>query len=221
MTQPKPEPKPNSGFNPRQVSGRSPNQKAYIKTILSNDITFCHGPAGSGKTCIAVGMSVRLLKENEVHKIIICRPAVDAGASIGFLPGAMEDKMMPYMVPVFDELAQFAERKSIKAWQEHGLLEIVPLSLMRGRTFNNAFIILDEAQNATRKEIRMTLTRIGRNSKMVIVGDLKQTDLEDGSSGLQGVINDLQGIEGIGTTQLDASDIVRHRLIAQIEERLS
>jgi phosphate starvation-inducible PhoH-like protein len=198
------------------------NQKRYVKTILANDITLCHGPAGTGKTHIAVGMAVSALRQNLIERIVLCRPAVDSGTSIGYLPGTMEEKIGPYLVPLYDELAYYVEIKTIKAWQEHGVLEIVPLSLMRGRTFNNSFVILDEAQNATFSEIRMFLTRIGMNSKMILVGDLFQTDLPVHARGaFKDAIESLEGIEGVGICSLSAEDIVRHRLIAQIEERLS
>lgn len=214
-------PKENSGFKPKTLTARSENQREYIKTIRANDITLCHGPAGTGKTHIAIGMAVKALKNHEIEKIVLCRPAVDSGASIGYLPGTMEEKIGPYLVPLFDELSVYVEKKLIMAWQEHNKLEIVPLSLMRGRTFANSFVILDEAQNATMPEMRMLLTRIGMNSKMVIVGDLFQTDLPDGQRGAFGAcIEKLNGIEGVGVATLSSEDIIRHRLIAQIEQRL-
>jgi phosphate starvation-inducible PhoH-like protein len=167
-------------------------------------------------------MAVAALRENLIERIVLCRPAVDSGASIGYLPGTMEEKIGPYLVPLYDELSYYVETKTVKAWQEHRILEIVPLSLMRGRTFNNSFVILDEAQNATAGEIRMFLTRIGMNSRMVLVGDLFQTDLPNNTRGaFRDAIDALDGLEGVGVCGLGAEDIVRHRLIAQIEERLS
>lgn len=210
-----------SGFKPRVVTARTPNQKQYISTIRSCDITLCHGPAGSGKTHLAVGLGVNYLRENLVERIVLTRPAIDSGASLGYLPGSMEEKIGPYLTPLFDELGYFAEAKTAKAWMEHKILEICPLSLMRGRTFNQSYIILDEAQNATMPELRMCLTRIGQNAKMVIVGDLLQSDLEPMlQGGFKRCIRLLEGLEGIGVCSLDDNDIVRNRLIAEIERRL-
>lgn len=204
------------------MSGRSPNQKQYIKTIRSGDITLCHGPAGSGKTHVAVGVAVQMMRDKEVERIVITRPVVDVGNSIGYLPGTMEEKVGPYLIPLFDELSYYCERSLVQKWLASKTLEIVPLSMMRGRTFNNTFVILDEAQNALMPELRMFLTRIGLNSKMVLVGDLKQSDLMVQNQGaFQSVIKKLEGMDGVGLCGLDADDIVRHRLIAQIEARLS
>ena len=167
-------------------------------------------------------MSIEALKAGDTEKIVLCRPAIDSGASLGFLPGTMEEKIGPYLVPLFDELTYYVEPKAIKAWQDHRIIEVVPLSLMRGRTFNNAYVILDEAQNATMSEIRMFLTRIGINSRMILIGDLNQSDLpKDQRGAFKAVIQKLEGLDGVGICGLDADDIVRHHLIAQIEERLS
>jgi phosphate starvation-inducible PhoH-like protein len=204
------------------VSGRTPNQTAYIKTILSNDITLAYGPAGTGKTHIAIGMAVYALKNAVIERIILCRPAVDSGASIGFLPGTMEEKIGPYLAPLFDELNCYVEAKHVKAMMEHKTLEIVPLPFMRGRTFNNACVILDEAQNATMPELRMFLTRIGLNSRMIVVGDLEQTDLPREQQGaFENVIDSLEGMDGVGIAALDSGDIVRHRIISEVIRRLS
>lgn len=211
----------NSGFKPKKVVGRTPNQKDYIKHIIASDITFAYGPAGCGKTHVAIGMAVDALKTNKVSKIVLSRPAVDAGTSLGYLPGTMEDKMAPYLAPLYDELSYYMEMKAILAWLEHKVIEIVPLSLMRGRTFNNTFIVLDEAQNALLSELRMCLTRIGLNSKMVVTGDVTQSDLyDDEQGGLTHCINKLHKIEGISVTCLTADDIVRHSIIAKIEAAL-
>jgi phosphate starvation-inducible PhoH-like protein len=204
------------------VSGRTPNQTAFIRTILDKDITLAHGPAGTGKTHIAVGMAVYALKSRSIERIILCRPAVDSGASIGYLPGTMEEKIGPYLAPLFDELSYYVEPSAIRAWMEHKIIEIVPLPFMRGRTFNNAYVVLDEAQNATMPEIRMFLTRIGLNSRMILVGDLHQTDLPRDQRGAFGdCIHALDGMEGVGVCELLAEDIIRHRLIGEIEKRLS
>jgi phosphate starvation-inducible PhoH-like protein len=211
-----------SGFKPKKVVGRTLNQKDYIKQIIASDITFAYGPAGSGKTHIAIGMALDALRSNKVSKIVLSRPAVDSGTSLGYLPGTMEDKMAPYLAPLYDELTYYAEMKAILAWLEHKVIEIVPLSLMRGRTFNDTFIVLDEAQNALLIELRMFLTRIGINSKMVITGDVTQSDLfKDDQGGLTHCINRLHKIEGISVSCLTSDDIVRHELIAKIEDALS
>lgn len=222
QTQPRNERKQSSGFKPRSVSGRSFNQKQYIKAIQTNDITLCHGPAGSGKTHIAVGVAVELIRNHEIEKIAITRPVVDVGNSIGYLPGTMEEKVGPYLVPLFDELSYYCERSLLQKWLAEKTLEIVPLSMMRGRTFNNTFVILDEAQNAVMPELRVFLTRIGLNSKMVLAGDLSQSDLPRQLQGsFHQCIESLEGLDGLAVTELQASHIVRHRLIADIEKRLS
>lgn len=222
QTVPRSQKSASSGFVPRKVTGRTPNQKEYIKSIVASDIVFAVGPAGSGKTHIAIGMAVTALRENKVDKIILSRPAVDSGTSLGYLPGTMEEKMGPYLAPLYDELSYYVEQKALLAWIEHKVIEIVPLSLMRGRTFNNAYIVLDEAQNALFSELRMALTRIGTNSKLVVTGDLSQSDLycED-QGGLDYCIERLKDIEGIAFACLTAGDIVRHRLIQEIESALS
>lgn len=222
QTQERSEPRQMSGFIPRSVSARSENQRTFIKTVQSCEITFAHGPAGTGKTHIAVALAAQALKHGQTEKIILCRPAVESGPSIGFLPGTMLEKLDPYLRPLYDELGYYIEKKTILAKQEHGVIEIVPLSMMRGRTFVNSWIILDEAQNATHAELRMFLTRIGMNSKMVVVGDLVQSDLPMAlRGGLAHCLNRLEGMDGIGVCGLDARDIVRHRLIGEIESRLS
>lgn len=221
-TQERHEAKEFSGFKPRSVTARSYNQKAYIKTISTNDITFCYGPAGSGKTHIAVGMAVQAMRHHEVERIVITRPTVAVGNDIGYLPGTMEEKVSPYLVPLFDELSYYCEQSLIKRWLAEKKLEIVPLTMMRGRTFNDSFVILDEAQNATMGELRMFLTRIGANTTMVLVGDIHQSDLHrDLQGSFEYCIERLGGIEGIGICELQAEDIVRHRLISTIEKRLA
>lgn len=210
-----------SGFKPRRVNGRTDRQKECIKTILINDITFIEGPAGSGKTHLAIGTAVSMLRDNQVQRIVLTRPAIESGTGLGYLPGTMEEKMDPYLRPLYDELGKFIEPKLIKAWMEHSVLEICPLSYMRGRTLNNSFIILDEAQNALKRELKMALTRIGMNSKLVITGDSSQSDLhEHDQGGMERCMDRLEHIEGIAVAELTSVDIVRHNLIAHIERAL-
>lgn len=210
--------KTNSGFKPRSVSARTENQKIYIRSIVENDITICYGPAGSGKTFVAAGMAVQGLKQNRIEKIIICRPVISTGKDIGYLPGTIEDKVGPYLIPLFDELSHFLEKKKLKELMGEGIIEIVPLSMMRGRTFNDSFIILDEAQNAVHCELKMLLTRIGQDSKMVLIGDPCQTDLPDGVKGsFVDIGTRLAHLDGVGVVRLTGDDIVRHELIVEIE----
>lgn len=213
--------KPRSGYKPRALVARTDNQKTYIKTIRDNVVTMCYGPAGTGKTHIAAGCAVKLMRANEIEKIVVCRPVVGVGKDIGFLPGSMEDKVGPYLVPIFDELSYYVERHMLTQWQAENVLEIVPLSMMRGRTFNDSFVILDEAQNATMPELRMLLTRFGANSKVVVSGDLRQSDLpRDNQGAFIAAIDSLRDVSGIGVVELFERDIVRHPLIGDIESRL-
>ena len=207
-----------SGFKPRNVTARTPKQKEYILSIVNNDITFCFGPAGTGKTHVAAGLAVQMLRQKFIEKIIVCRPVISVGQDIGFLPGTLEEKIGPYLVPLFDEFSYYLERKKIKEFTAEHVIEMVPLSMMRGRTFNDSFIILDEAQNATYSEIRMLLTRIGMNSRLVLSGDLRQSDLPENVQGaLEDIGHKLERLDGIGLVILTEEDVVRHNLIAQIE----
>lgn len=211
----------NSGFKRRPLVARSPNQKIYIRKIAESDITLAHGPAGSGKTHCAVGAAIHALRKGQTEKIILTRPAVELGNDIGYLPGTMLEKMSPYIRPFFDELSYYCELSKIKHMLdiEIGQLEVVPLSMMRGRTFNDAFILLDEAQNCSRNELRMCMTRIGANSKMIITGDLLQSDLHPKDrGGFKFCIDNMHDIDGVSSVALHAEDIVRNSIIADIEE---
>lgn len=200
---------------------RSFNQKEYIRTVAENEITFCQGVPGSGKTHIAIGMALEYLINNKVEKIVITRPIVEAGEKIGFLPGTAEEKLHPYLLPLFDEINYFLSSKHKSKLQSHRQIEIVPLGLMRGRSFHNSFIVADECQNASYEQLKMLLTRIGIDSKMILTGDVAQSDLQRPlQGGFIKLINLLEGISGIGMARLEASDIVRNPIIADIIGRL-
>lgn len=201
----------------RSVTGRTDGQVAYIKTINSHPITICHGPAGSGKTHIAAALAAWMFAKdsNPVEKIILCRPVVDCGQSIGFLPGTADEKVGPYLAPLFDELGHYFKLADINSMMDSKEIQIVPLSMMRGRTFNNSFVILDEAQNATTDELKMLLTRIGIDSKMVLAGDSTQSDL-GGTSDFEFATRILEHINEIGVCRLGLEDIVRNKLNAKI-----
>ncbi len=208
------------GFKNR-LKPRSINQKDYIRDVAENTITFCQGVPGSGKTHIAVGMALEYLINNKVEKIVITRPVVEAGEKLGFLPGTAEEKLHPYLLPLFDEINYFLHMQHYAKLKVGRQIEVVPLGLMRGRTFNNAFIVADECQNASYDQLKMLLTRIGTDSKMVLTGDTAQSDLElIKQGGFLELIKRLEGITGIATCQLYADDIVRNPIIASIISRL-
>ena len=201
----------------RAVSPKTLGQKQYINLIKNNDITFGIGPAGTGKTYLAVAMAVKAFKRDEVSRIILTRPAVEAGENLGFLPGDLKDKVDPYLRPLYDALFDMLGADRFNKYLERGLIEVAPLAFMRGRTLDNAFIILDEAQNTTKEQMKMFLTRLGFGSKAVVTGDLTQTDLPDNKrSGLLHATDVLKDVEGIGSITLTEKDVVRHALVQRI-----
>ncbi len=192
-------------------------QLHYINTMRKNDLTFCTGPAGTGKTYLAVAVAVSMLKKKEIRKIVLARPAVEAGERLGFLPGDLQAKVNPYLRPLFDSLEDMMEFGQMSKFIEMDIIEVIPLAFMRGRTLNEAVVICDEAQNTSRSQMLMFLTRLGRGSKMIVTGDITQTDLEPGQkSGLIEAIETLRGIHNIGLVELDKLDIVRHSLVHRI-----
>jgi phosphate starvation-inducible PhoH-like protein len=196
---------------------RTDGQGRYVQALRDNDVTICIGPAGTGKTFLAVGMAVTLLRQGAVKKIVLVRPAVEAGERLGFLPGDLVAKINPYLRPLLDSLNDLIEYEQVKKYMETEVIEIVPLAYMRGRTLNNAVIILDEGQNASVSQMKMFLTRMGMNSKIIVTGDITQVDLPPTlKSGLIDAMHRLKGIPRLGIIQLDESDIVRHALVQQI-----
>ena len=204
-----------------RLKPRSENQKEYIRTIAENTITFCQGVAGSGKSHIAIGMAIEYLLDEKVKKIIITRPVVESGEKIGYLPGTAEEKLHPYLLPLLDEINYFIPMSQYISMKTNNKIEVVPLGLMRGRNFHDAFIVADECQNASYDQLKMLLTRIGNNSKMVLTGDVSQSDLHRHmQGGFYNMIKALEGVEGIGLSLLNNSDIVRNPIIAKIVSRL-
>ena len=192
-------------------------QLKYIETMLANDLTFCIGPAGTGKTYLAVAIAVSMLKKKQIRRIVLARPAVEAGEKLGFLPGDLQAKVNPYLRPLFDALEDMMDFTQMKKFVELDIIEIIPLAFMRGRTLNEAIIICDEAQNTSALQMLMVLTRLGNGSKMIITGDITQIDLEPGQkSGMIEAIETLRRIKGIGYAELNQRDIVRHRLVQNI-----
>jgi len=192
-------------------------QQKYIETMLANDLTFCIGPAGTGKTYLAVAIAVSMLKKKQIRRIVLARPAVEAGEKLGFLPGDLQAKVNPYLRPLFDALEDMMDFVQMRKFLELDIIEIIPLAFMRGRTLNEAAIICDEAQNTSALQMLMVLTRLGHGSKMIITGDITQIDLEPGQkSGMIEAIETLRRIKGIGYVELNQKDIVRHRLVQKI-----
>ena len=207
------------GVNGKPISSRTPNQQLLVNTFKKNDLTFALGPAGTGKTYVAIALAVRALKNREVRKIILSRPAVEAGEKLGFLPGDMKDKIDPYLQPLYDALEDMIPAAKLKEYMEGNVIQIAPLAFMRGRTLNEAVIVLDEAQNTTTHQIKMFLTRLGMGSKMIITGDVTQIDLpRTTQSGLVQALGILRGVPGIGRVEFDKKDIVRHKLVQRIVE---
>jgi len=199
------------------ICARTKGQKDYYNIVNRNDVTFSIGPAGTGKTFMAVAFAVSALTSKEVDRIVLCRPAVEAGENLGFLPGDLKDKVDPYLAPFYDALGEMISMSKYKPLIADKIIEIIPLAFMRGRTLNNAFMILDEAQNATKTQMKMFLTRLGNNSKAIITGDITQIDLPNTvKSGLVEVVDLLKNIDGIGFAHLTSKDVVRHKLVREI-----
>ena len=207
------------GNNGMIIRARTPNQQRLVELYDRNDLLFAIGPAGSGKTYTAIALAVRALKEKQVRRIILTRPAVEAGEKLGFLPGDMKEKLDPYLQPLYDALNDMIPPLKLQKFIEDGTVQIAPLAYMRGRTLDNAFVILDEAQNTTLSQIKMFLTRMGRNARFIVTGDVTQIDLPRRSdSGLTRAMRILEGVKGIGRVEFDKSDIVRHPLVKEIVE---
>ena len=201
----------------RPIKSRSENQQQLIEAYEKNDMVFAVGPAGTGKTYLSIALAVKALKEKTIKKIILSRPAVEAGEKLGFLPGDMKDKIDPYLQPLYDALEDMIPAVKLQDMMEKHIIQIAPLAFMRGRTLSDAVVILDEAQNTTSQQIRMFLTRMGMNTKMIITGDLTQIDLpREQRSGLKEALRILYGVEGIGVVKLGQKDIVRHKLVTRI-----
>lgn len=199
------------------IKPKTLNQQKLVYAVVNNDLVFALGPAGTGKTYISVALAVKALKNKQVKKIIITRPAVEAGETLGFLPGDLKEKLDPYLRPIYDALHDMVPSEKLKYYMENNIIEIAPLAYMRGRTLNNAFILLDEAQNTTPMQIKMFLTRMGPNSKVIITGDTSQIDLpKKQKSGLIEAVKILRNVKGIGLVQLGGKDVIRHKLVKEI-----
>ena len=205
------------GSKGKRINALSKNQNKFVDSCAHNDIVFVIGPAGTGKTFLSVVLAVKALKEKIIEKIVITRPVVEAGENLGFLPGDLQDKINPYLRPIYDSLEEILPKKKIKQFIDNGIIEIVPLAYMRGRTLKNSYILLDEAQNTVSSQIKMFLTRMGKNSKMIITGDITQIDLKSRKeSGLVDAIKRFNNTEGIGIVQLKEQDVLRHKLVKKI-----
>lgn len=207
------------GVSGKLIKAQTVNQRKMVDLMGKNDMLFAIGPAGTGKTYTAVALAVRALKERDVKKIILTRPAVESGENLGFLPGDLKEKLDPYMQPLYDALRDMIPYEKLDSYLEKGVIQIAPLAFMRGRTLDHAFVILDEAQNTTHSQMKMFLTRMGKNAKFIVTGDPSQIDLPRKQvSGLKEVLSNLKDIDGIGTVYLDDKDVIRHRLVKKIIE---
>jgi phosphate starvation-inducible PhoH-like protein len=204
----------------RKIKPRSDGQRGLMEAIQTHNLTMAIGPAGTGKTYIAISAAVEALEEGKIERIILSRPAMEAGESLGFLPGDMHEKMAPYLRPLYDALGDRLGGKRVRQLLEEGTIEIAPVGFMRGRTLNNAFVVIDEAQNCTYGQLKMLLSRLGWHSTMVVTGDPDQSDLLDGMSGLSDIANRLKQVENIAVIELQQQDIVRHPLVAEMLEVL-
>lgn len=211
----------NRNRQPIEIKPKNINQELYLISMVENDVTFCIGPAGSGKSSVAVALACSWLEQSKVERIIITRPTVETGGTLGLLPGSVDDKLNPYVMPILEEMYKYIGKEMTNKLRSAGIIELCPLQLMRGRNFHKCFMILDEAQNATFEQIKMFITRIGINSRAVINGDVDQTDLPKHlRDGLIDVMERVDGVPGVGLCQLNSAGIIRHPIIAPILERL-
>ena len=205
----------------KKLKPKTDNQAEYIRSMSESDVTFCSGPAGSGKTSVSVGLACEYLLHQKVKKIIITRPVVESGKGLGYLPGTLIEKINPYLVPIVEEMNMYLTPPNVEYYTQEGIIELCPLEYMRGRNFHECFMILDEAQNATFDQIKMFITRLGRKSKAVINGDLRQSDLGSESGGLLYCMDKLRDTEGISVCELTYGDIIRSGVVARILEKLN
>ena len=212
---------PQPRYRRKQLKAKTDNQSIYIDSMKESSVTLCSGPAGSGKTSVAVGLACEYLLSDQVKKIVITRPVVESGRGLGHLPGTMLEKINPYLIPILEEMGMYLTEREVEEYMDRGIIELCPLEYMRGRNFHESFVILDEAQNATFEQLKMFITRIGRNSKAVINGDLKQSDLGKARGGLSVCMDRLEGIEDVSICQLDYCDIIRSDVVARILKSLN
>lgn len=212
--------KPEIDDNYVEFKPRNTKQEEYIRSIAENQIVICNGPAGTGKTAVAVAMAASYFLDYKVNKIILTRPVMETGISIGFLPGTAFDKTYNYIIPLLEEMDKYFSQAALQQYMKDKTIDVSPINFMRGRNFHNSFIIVDEAQNTTVEQIKMVLTRLGQNSKMIINGDLRQSDLRTKENGLQICVEKLQKLEGVATVEFCNADIIRNPIIAHILERL-